>query len=188
MRKAFIAGNWKMNKGLSEARDLVKGLKEELAGIKGIDIAVCPPAVDLTAVYGIIKDSNIALGAQNMFWEESGAYTGELSGAMLKEAGVSYVIIGHSERRQYFKESDEDVNKKVKAAFNYGLKPIICVGETLEEREAGKTFDKVKTQVKADLEGLSKEQVQKLVIAYEPIWAIGTGKTATAEDANEVIA
>src|SRR5690554_1332458 len=188
MRKAFIAGNWKMNKGLSEARDLVKGLKEELAGIKGIDIVVCPPAVDLTAVYGIIKDSNIALGAQNMFWEESGAYTGELSGAMLKEAGVSYVIIGHSERRQYFKESDENVNKKVKAAFTYELKPIICVGETLEEREAGKTFDKVKTQVEADLEGLSKEQVQELVIAYEPIWAIGTGKTATAEDANQVIA
>lgn len=187
MRKPFIAGNWKMNKGLSEAQALVSGLKEMVAGIDSVEIAVCPPAVDLTTVYQIIKDSNIQLGAQNMYWEESGAYTGEVSGPMLKEAGVSYVIIGHSERREYFKETDEEVNNKAKAAFQYGLKPIICVGETLEEREAQKTSDKVRGQVKAGLIGLTSEQVVEVVIAYEPIWAIGTGKTATAEDANEVI-
>ncbi len=187
MRKPFIAGNWKMNKGLSEARELVSRLRETVAGIDDVEIAVCPPTVDLTTVYQIIKDSNIQLGAQNMYWEDSGAYTGEISGPMLKEAGVSYVIIGHSERREYFQETDEEVNKKLKAAFQYALKPIICVGETLEEREAGKTFDKVKGQIKADLQGLTEKQVEELVIAYEPIWAIGTGKTATAEDANEVI-
>ncbi|AZO94148.1 triose-phosphate isomerase [Iocasia frigidifontis] len=187
MRKPFIAGNWKMNKTASEAVELVVELKDKVAGISDVEIAVCTPAVDLVSVQGVIKDSNIALGAQNMYWEESGAFTGEISGPMLTELGVSYVIIGHSERREYFGETDEDVNRKAKAAFKYGLKPIICVGETLEEREAGKTEDKVSGQIKADLAGLSNEQVAELVIAYEPIWAIGTGKTATSEEANSVI-
>lgn len=187
MRKPFIAGNWKMNKTAGEAIELVTLLKEKLAGIDDVEIAVCPPAVNLVPVYNKISDSNILLGAQNMYWEESGAYTGELSGPMLKDVGVSYVILGHSERREYFKESDEEVNKKAAAVFKYGLKPIICVGETLEEREAGKTLDKVRGQVKADLKGFSREEVIETVIAYEPIWAIGTGKTATAEEANDVI-
>lgn len=187
MRKPFIAGNWKMNKTLSEAETLVTELKEELAGITEVEIAVCPPAVNLTRVYDLIKESNIKLGAQNMYWEEKGAFTGELSGAMLKEAGVSYVIIGHSERREYFAETDEGVNRKVRAAFNYGLTPIVCVGETLKEREEGKTNDKVRGQVKAALAGLNAGQVAELVIAYEPIWAIGTGRSATAGDANQVI-
>lgn len=187
MRKPLIAGNWKMHKTMSEAEELVKELKDRLAGIEDVEIAVCPTSVNLLPVYNIIADSNIKLGAQNMHWEESGAYTGEISGPMLKEIGATYVIIGHSERREYFQESDEDVNRKAKAAFKYGLRPIICVGETLEEREAGKTMEKVKGQIKAALAGLSKEQIAKTVIAYEPIWAIGTGRTATAEDANEVI-
>ncbi|MEJ6952314.1 triose-phosphate isomerase [Natronospora cellulosivora (SeqCode)] len=187
MRKPFIAGNWKMNKTVSEAEALVNALKEKVAGITEVEIAVCPPAVNLVPVKNLTSDSNIQVGAQNMYWEESGAFTGELAGPMLKEVGVNYVILGHSERREYFNESDEDVNKKAKAAFKYGLKPIICVGETLEEREAGKTIDKVKTQIKADLAGFSDQELEDTVIAYEPIWAIGTGKTATAEDANEVI-
>lgn len=187
MRKPFIAGNWKMNKTAGEAVELVTLLKEKLLGIDDVEIAVCPPAVNLVPVYNKISDSKILLGAQNMYWAESGAYTGELSGPMLKEVGVSYVILGHSERREYFKESDEEVNKKAVAVFKYGLKPIICVGETLEEREAGKTLDKVRGQVKADLKGFSSEELVEIVIAYEPIWAIGTGKTATSEDANEVI-
>jgi len=187
MRKPLIAGNWKMHKTMSEAEELVKELKDRLAGIEDVEIAVCPTSVNLLPVYNIIADSNIKLGAQNMHWEESGAYTGEISGPMLKEIGATYVIIGHSERREYFQESDEDVNRKAKAAFKYGLRPIICVGETLEEREAGKTMEKVKGQIKAALAGLSKEQIAETVIAYEPIWAIGTGRTATAEDANEVI-
>lgn len=176
-----------MNKTLSEAEILVTELKEELAGITEVEIAICPPAVNLTRVYDLIKESNIKLGAQNMYWEEKGAFTGELSGAMLKEAGVSYVIIGHSERREYFAETDEGVNRKVRAAFNYGLTPIVCVGETLKEREEGKTNDKVRGQVKAALAGLDTGQVAELVIAYEPIWAIGTGRSATAGDANQVI-
>lgn len=187
MRKPFIAGNWKMNKTLSEAEEFVTALKEKVANIADVEIAVCPTAVNLVSVHNIISDSNIQLGAQNMYWEESGAYTGEIAGPMLKETGVTYVILGHSERREYFKESDEEVNRKAKATFEYGLKPIICVGETLEEREAGETIAKVKGQIKADLAGLNKEQLLETVIAYEPIWAIGTGKTATAEDANDVI-
>lgn len=187
MRKPFIAGNWKMNKTVSEAEALVSALKEKVAGITEVEIAVCPPAVNLVPVKKLTADSNIQLGAQNMYWEESGAFTGELAGPMLKEVGVDYVILGHSERREYFNETDEEVNKKAKAAFKYGLKPIICVGETLEEREAGKTIDKVKAQIKADLADFSDQELEDTVIAYEPIWAIGTGKTATAEDANEVI-
>jgi triosephosphate isomerase len=176
-----------MNKTAAEAAELVTILKEKLAGIDEVEIAVCPPAVNLVPVYNIISGTNLKLGAQNMYWEESGAYTGEVSGPMLKEVGTTYVILGHSERREYFKESDEDVNKKALAAFKFGLKPIICVGETLEEREAGKTLDKVRGQVKAGLRAFSREEVIETVIAYEPIWAIGTGRNATAEDANEVI-
>ncbi|MFP4016169.1 MAG: triose-phosphate isomerase [Halanaerobiales bacterium] len=187
MRKPFIAGNWKMNKTVSEARELVAELKDKVAGITDVEIAVCPPAVNLAPVYDIVADSNIKLGAQNMYWATSGAYTGELAGPMIKEVGAEFVILGHSERRQYFNETDEDVNRKAIAAFNFGLKPIICVGETLEEREADQTIDKVKGQIKADLEGFTSGQVEETVIAYEPIWAIGTGKTATAEDANSVI-
>ncbi|MFP4661294.1 MAG: triose-phosphate isomerase [Halanaerobiales bacterium] len=187
MRKPFIAGNWKMNKTVSEAKELVAELKDKVAGITDVEIAVCPPSVNLISVNELIADSNIKLGAQNMYWATSGAYTGELAGSMIKEVGVEYVILGHSERREYFKETDEEVNRKAIAAFNFGLKPIICVGETLEEREADQTIDKVKGQIKADLEGFTLRQVEETVIAYEPIWAIGTGKTATAEDANSVI-
>lgn len=187
MRKPFIAGNWKMNKTITEAVALVTELKDKVAGFVDVDIAVCPPAINLVSVNQVINGSNIALGAQNIYWKESGAYTGELSGPMLTEAGVSCVIIGHSERREYFGETDEEVNRKIKAAFRYNLKSIVCVGETLAERESGTTKDKVELQVRAALSGLTAEQVAGIVIAYEPIWAIGTGKTATAEDANEVI-
>lgn len=187
MRKPFIAGNWKMNKTLKEAQELVAGLKDLAAEISKVEIAVCPPAINLVKVKEILKDTEIKVGAQNMHWEEKGAFTGEISGPMLQELGIDYVIIGHSERRQYFGETDQTVNRKVKAAFKYGLKPIICVGETLKERESGKTNDKVRGQVKSALAGLNNSQVEELVIAYEPIWAIGTGKSATAGDANQVI-
>ena len=187
MRKPFIAGNWKMNKTVSEAKDLVSELKDLVSGIEEVEIAVCPPAIDLVSVQETIEDSNIKLGAQNMHWEESGAYTGETSGPMLKEIGTDYVILGHSERREYFAETDQAVNRKVKAAFSHNLKPIICVGETLEEREKGKTEDKVENQVSTALAGLESEQVSDVVIAYEPIWAIGTGESASADQANKVI-
>ena len=187
MRKPFIAGNWKMNKTVSEAEELVKGLKNLVSDVEDVEIAVCPPAIDLVSVQNIIKDSNVKLGAQNMHWEESGAFTGEMSGPMLKEIGTDYVILGHSERREYFGETDQSVNRKVKAAFSHDLKPIICVGETLEERKKGETENKVKKQVSSALAGLEKGQVSDVVIAYEPIWAIGTGESASAEEANNVI-
>ncbi len=187
MRKPFIAGNWKMNKTVSEAESLVTDIIERLSDVEGVEIGVCPPAIDLVSVREIIKNKGIKLGAQNMHWEEKGAYTGEISGPMLKELGVDYVIIGHSERRQYFGETDQSVNRKVKAVFDYGLKPIICVGETLKERKDGKTEAKVSSQIKAALAGLKPEQVVEVVVAYEPIWAIGTGESATAGQANEVI-
>ena len=187
MRKPFICGNWKMNKTVSETKELLNGLKELVTDVDDVEIGVCPPAIDLTTAVDITKDSNIKVGAQNMHWEESGAYTGELSGAMLKDAELDYVIIGHSERREYFGETDESVNKKVKAAFKYDLKPIVCVGESLEERKADKAKDKVKKQVEKALEGLNEKEVEKSVIAYEPIWAIGTGESASAEEAEEMI-
>lgn len=186
MRKPIIAGNWKMNKTVDEALKLVNGLKDKVKDAK-CQVVICPPFVCLPAVVEAVKGTNIEVGAQNMHFEEKGAFTGEISPEMLTSLGVKYVIIGHSERRQYFAETDETVNKKVHAAFKHGLIPIICVGETLEEREAGKAFDKIGGQVKKDLEGLTEEQVASLIIAYEPIWAIGTGKTATSKDANEVI-
>lgn len=186
MRKKVIAGNWKMNmlpdatiRFIDELTPLVKDTQSE--------VILCVPYTDLFYALLTAQNTNIKIGAQNMHWEESGAYTGEISAQMLKSIGVEYVIIGHSERRQYFNETDESVNKKVKAAFASSLKPIVCVGETLEEREGGKAEEKVTSQVRAALEGLTEEQAQSTIIAYEPIWAIGTGKTATSEDANEMI-
>lgn len=186
MRTPIIVGNWKMHKTVEEALELVNGLKGRVKDAK-CQVVVCPSFVCLPAVVDAVKGTNIEVGAQNMHFEEQGAFTGEVSPLMLKSLGVKYVIIGHSERRQYFAETDETVNKKIHTAFKHGLLPILCVGETLEEREAGKTYEKVGTQVKKDLDGLTKEQAAEIVIAYEPIWAIGTGKTATSEDANEVI-
>ena len=185
MRKPIIAGNWKMNKTPSEARELVSALIPLVKDAK-CDVVVCTPAVDFAAVSEVIKGTNIKLGAENMHWKESGAYTGELSAAMLKESGVEYVILGHSERRQYFGETDFTVNRKVLAALEAGLHPIICVGETLEQRELGITMELIALQVKSALAGVPAEKLRKCVIAYEPVWAIGTGKTATAEQAAEV--
>ncbi|ACL70330.1 triose-phosphate isomerase [Halothermothrix orenii] len=187
MRTPFIAGNWKMNLTLKESVALVEELKDLVSGVTGVEIAVCPPAVNLTRVQEVLKDTSIKVGAQNMHWEDSGAFTGELSPVMLRDIDVDYIIIGHSERRQYFNETDQIVNRKVQAAHTHGLKPIICVGESLDEREEGKTRQVVKAQVKSALAGLTKDQVADSVIAYEPIWAIGTGKSATAEEANDVI-
>jgi len=186
MRKPIIAGNWKMNKTPAEARELVKELKPLVKGANAT-VVVCVPAVDLYAVKEEIKGSNIHLGAQNVHFKESGAYTGELSAAMLKEAGAEYVIIGHSERRQYFGETDATVNLRTLAAVKAGLIPIICVGERREEREAGYTDALVEYQALIALNGLTPDEVKKVVIAYEPVWAIGTGLTATDEQANETI-
>ncbi len=186
MRKPFIAGNWKMHKTIGEALELVNALRPLVQDIESVDIAVCPPFTALAAVSDAVQGSNIRVGAQNMFWEEAGAYTGEISPLMLKEL-VTYVIIGHSERRKYFGETDETVNRKVKAALAHGLLPIICVGEVLEEREAGKTDEVVRRQVLGAYAGLSADQARQTTIAYEPVWAIGTGKAATPEDANDVI-
>ena len=186
MRRPIIAGNWKMNMTPSEARALVEELKPLVKDAK-CEVVVCPPYGDLSAVSELIKGSNIRLGAQNIHWAEKGAFTGEVSANMLKELGVEYAIIGHSERRQYFGETDETVNARAKAAIAAGINPIICVGESLEERESGRTEAKVSGQVKKDLEGIAAGDVANLVIAYEPIWAIGTGKTATDEQANETI-
>lgn len=186
MRKPVIAGNWKMNKDIKEATELINGLKDKVKDAK-CEVIVCPPFIDLPAVVEAAKGTNIKVGAQNMHFEEQGAFTGEVSPLMLKSLGIEFVIIGHSERRQYFAETDETVNKKVHTAFKHGLIPIMCVGETLEQREQNKTFDIIENQIKKDLKGLEKDQVEKMIIAYEPIWAIGTGKTATSEDANDVI-
>ena len=185
MRKPIIAGNWKMNKTPSEARELVSALVPLVQDAK-CDVVVCTPAVDFAAVSEVIKGTNIKLGAENMHWKESGAYTGELSAAMLKESGVEYVILGHSERRQYFGETDVTVNKRVHAALAAGLKVILCVGELLEQREQGITAEIVSMQTKIDLLGVTADDMKNIIIAYEPVWAIGTGKTATSEQADEV--
>ncbi len=187
MRKPFIAGNWKMNKTVKEAVSLVKELHNKVKDVNDVEIGVCTPAIDLVSVKNVVADSVIKLGAQNMHWESEGAYTGEISGPMLTELGINYVILGHSERREYFGESDWDISRKVKAALKNNLKPIICVGETLEERKKEQTESKVKLQVEAALSGLCADDVKKVVIAYEPIWAIGTGESATPEEANRVI-
>ncbi len=186
MRKKIIAGNWKMYKNPAEALALVAGLKQEIGAQSAVEVVVCPPFVDLAAALQAAAGSTIALGAQNLFWETEGAFTGEISGAMIKAAGATYVIIGHSERRQYFGETNGTVNKRLKAALACGLNPIVCVGENLAEREAGKTFDVVKDHITGSLAGLTKEDMKTVVIAYEPVWAIGTGKTATSAQAQEV--
>ena len=184
MRKPIIAGNWKMNNTPEEATALLEGLKPLIADNKTTEAVVCVPAILVQTVKELIKGSEIKLGAENMHWEEKGAFTGEISPLMLNAFDVEYVIIGHSERRQYFAETDETVNKKVLSALAHGLKPIMCVGETLEERESGVTDELVAGQVKKGLAGV--ESIENVVIAYEPVWAIGTGKTATAEEANRV--
>jgi triosephosphate isomerase len=184
-RKLIIAGNWKMNKTVAEALDLVNGLKRELSNVKEVDIVVCPPFTALGEVSKAILDSNIRLGAQNMSENGVGAFTGEIAAVMLKEFSVRYVILGHSERRQYQKESDALISKKALAVHAASLKPIICVGETLAEREAGQMEKVLETQVRGSLAGLTKEQMMETVIAYEPVWAIGTGKTATTAQAQE---
>ena len=186
MRKKVIAGNWKMNMLPGEAIEFITELTPLVKDSKN-EVILCVPYTDLFYALLTAQGTNIKIGAQNMHFEEKGAYTGEVSGKMLKSIGVQYVIIGHSERRQYFAETDETVNKKIKAVFANGLKPIVCVGETLEQREAGKTVEIITKQTELALEGLTNEQVKNTIIAYEPIWAIGTGKTATSEDANNSI-
>ena len=186
MRKKVIAGNWKMNKLPNETISFFEEFAPLVENTKN-EVIICTPFTDLFYAILSAQNTNIKIGAQNMHWEESGAYTGEVSPQMLKSIGVEYVIIGHSERRQYFAETDETVNKKVKAAHNVGLKPIVCVGETLNQRELGNAKEVVTTQIKLGLKDLTKDQIVSTIIAYEPIWAIGTGKTATKEDANETI-
>jgi triosephosphate isomerase len=184
-RKLIIAGNWKMNKTVAEALDLVRDLKIELANVKEVDIVVCPPFTALSEVSKVILDSNIRLGAQNMSEHNVGAYTGEIGAGMLKEFSVRYVILGHSERRQYYKETDPLISKKAQAAHATSLKPVVCVGETLAEREAKQTEKVLETQVRGSLAGLTKDQMEETIIAYEPVWAIGTGKTATTQQAQD---
>lgn len=186
MRKPLIAGNWKMYKTSDQAVKLTAGIKAALKDFENVDIVVCPPFTVLSTVYNVISDTDIQLGGQDLYWEKEGAFTGEVSPIMLKDCGCEFVILGHSERRKYFGESNEIINKKVKAALEVGLKPICCVGETLEERESGKTIEVIKTQLTGCLAGLGIEDALNLVIAYEPVWAIGTGKNATAAQAQEV--
>lgn len=184
-RKKIVAGNWKMNMTPSQAVALVEELKPLVASDE-VEVVYCVPAVDIVPVVEAVKGTNVAVGAENMYYEESGAYTGEISPEMLVDAGVKYVVIGHSERREYFKEDDCMLNKKVKKALEHNLTPILCCGETLEQREMGVTLDWIRLQIKSDLKDVTAEQVSSMVIAYEPIWAIGTGKTATTEQAQEV--
>ena len=184
-RRKIVAGNWKMNMTPSQAAALCAELKD-LVKSDSVDVVYCVPAVDIVPVVEAVKGTNVEVGAENMYFEEKGAYTGEISAAMLVDAGVKYVIIGHSERRDYFKEDDALLNKKVKKAFEAGLTPILCCGESLEQREMGVTMDWIRFQIKSDLVGITADQVKEMVIAYEPIWAIGTGKTATTEQAEEV--
>lgn len=185
LRKKIIAGNWKMNKALAEAQELASGVKLELGECREVDVVVCPPFTALKAVGDIIGDTSIKLGAQNMHWEPDGAYTGEISAGMLRDLYCHYVILGHSERRTYFCETDAIVNHKVKAALAAHLLPIVCVGEALEEREAGRTEEVIQTQVENSLTGLA-DDLRQVIVAYEPIWAIGTGRTATPEMAQDV--
>ena len=187
MRKPFVAGNWKMNKTGEEARALVAEMLPELQAAASIDRAICPPYPYLMPIAAMLAGTGVSMGAQNMYWEESGAFTGEVAPNMVAEF-CQYVILGHSERRAYFGETDETVNRKVKAAFAHGLVPIMCVGETLEENEAGRTAEVVERQVRAGMQGLETAQAGTLVVAYEPVWAIGTGRAASAEGANAVLA
>ncbi|MGM0471894.1 MAG: triose-phosphate isomerase [Bacillota bacterium] len=187
MRRPFIAANWKMHKTNQQAVAMVDKLVDLVAGVEDVDIAICAPATALAPLNEITAGTNVALGAENMYWEEKGAYTGEISPLMLQNVGCEYVILGHSERRGYFGETDDEVNRKVLAAFEHDLKPIICVGESLAERKEGATKDKVKQQTLAALEGVAEADLSEVTLAYEPLWAIGTGKSASAEEANEVI-
>ncbi|MEW8974474.1 MAG: triose-phosphate isomerase [Tissierellaceae bacterium] len=185
MRTPIIAGNWKMNNNIEESIELVEKIKAfELS--KDVEAVLCVPFTDIKDVKEAIKGTDIKIGAQNMHWEEKGAFTGEISPLMLKELDVDYVILGHSERRQYFNETDEIVNKKMKSALNHGIRPIVCVGESLEERELGKEKDVVESQVIKAFEDIDRSEIDNIVIAYEPVWAIGTGKTASADDANDM--
>ncbi len=186
MRKYIIAGNWKMNKTGAEAIQLVNALVPKVASLKKVDVVICPPFTALSQASEAIKNSNIGLGAQNMYWEDSGAFTGEVSAAMLLNAGCQYVIIGHSERRQFFGETNQTVNKKTQKALAAGLLPIVCVGETLQERQSGVTEKVINVQVVEGLAGINSEEMKKVIIAYEPVWAIGTGVTATPEQAEAV--
>ncbi len=186
MRKKVIAGNWKMNKTLAEANQFVDDVVTKLPKSDNVEAIVCAPFPFLASLVEKTKGTNLLVSAQNMHFEDNGAYTGEVSPVMLKDLGVTHVVLGHSERREYFAETDETVNKKVHASFKHGLTPIVCVGETLEQREANETKELVGSQVQKAIEGLSNEQIANTIIAYEPIWAIGTGKTASSEEANEV--
>ena len=186
-RRKIIAGNWKMNQTPSQALELVETLKPLVAN-EDVDVVYCVPAIDIVPVVNAVKGTNVKVGAENMYIEEKGAYTGEIAPAMLTDAGVDYVIIGHSERREYFGEDDAFLNKKVLKALEHGLTPILCCGESLEQRESGVTLDWIRLQIKSDLQGVSAEQASSMVIAYEPIWAIGTGRTATSDQAEEVCA
>ena len=186
MRKPIIAGNWKLNLTEREAVILVTALRNALVDVTEVDIVVCPVVTAIAVIHDVLLESNIAIGAQNLYWEDSGAFTGEVSAPLLKEVGVEYVIIGHSERRQYFGETNQTVNKKIRAALEHGLTPIVCVGEVLAEREANKTFDVIRTQCKESLAGFSADEMKAMIVAYEPVWAIGTGKTATPAQAQEV--
>jgi len=186
MRKRIVAGNWKMNKTVSEAIALAEAIKPDLATVQSVDMVLCPPFTALKAVSDVIGNTQLDLGAQNMHWERSGAYTGEISAGMLRELYCHYVILGHSERRAHFHETDELVNRKAKAALAANLHPIVCVGETLEQREGSQTAEVVEAQVRASLADIGREQLVDLILAYEPVWAIGTGKTATPEQAQEV--
>ncbi|MCX5668421.1 MAG: triose-phosphate isomerase [Candidatus Omnitrophica bacterium] len=185
MRRVIIAGNWKMNKNISESIDLANSIKRSLYDIEEVEIVICPPFTSLSDVNEITMETNIKLGAQDCFWEKEGAFTGEVSAGMLKSVGCEYCIIGHSERRQFFGETNETVNKKLKVLLKENIKPIVCVGEKLEERKSGRTFDVIKDHVVNSLAGISKEEMVRTVIAYEPVWAIGTGVNATKEQAEE---
>ena len=185
-RKTIIAGNWKMNKTLTETKAFAEAIKPQLGKHKWCEVVLCVPAVNIPGAVRLFKDTRVAIGGETCHYEASGAYTGEVTVEMLKDVGAKYVIIGHSERRQYYNETDFTVNKKVHAALEAGLRPILCVGESLEQRELGVTEELITYQVKVALAGLNESQVRRVVIAYEPIWAIGTGKTATAEQAEEV--
>ena len=186
MRKPIIAGNWKMYKTIKDGQELAVALKRELYKIENVDIVICPAYTLLAYLADDLEDSNIVIGAQDVYWQEEGAFTGEVSPAMLKDAGCQYVIVGHSERRQFFGDTNETVNKKIQACLKHGLTPIICVGENLQERESGDTFKIIQNHIQGSLAEISALDIIKTVIAYEPVWAIGTGKTATADQAQEV--
>ncbi len=184
-RKPLIAGNWKLNKTIKEAIELVTLLKRLITDFQNVDVVVCPPFTALSDVSELLMESEIQLGAQDLYWEEKGAFTGEVSGALIKDAGAAFVIVGHSERRQFFHETHDTVQKKTKAALKNGLIPIVCIGETLKEREASKTFEVLEAQIKGAFTGFNKEEIQQITVAYEPVWAIGTGKVATPAQAEE---